>query len=170
MPKRGSRRWPDLAAGIVLAGASSHPERNCTIVPSFVDTNILIYAEDRDAKGKHEVARTLIVDLWESREGVVSVQVLQEFYVNVTKKLKKPLTVAKAKDIIEEYLTWTVVDNTGRLVLDAIDLQRKTQLSFWDSLIVQAAIQSGCDRLYSEDMNAGQRFGPVTLVNPFKQP
>jgi predicted nucleic acid-binding protein len=138
-------------------------------VPSFVDTNILIHAEDRDARRKHEIARTLIVDLWESREGVVSVQVLQEFYVNVTRKLKKPLSVTKAKEIIEEYLTWTVVDNTGRMVVDAIDLQRKAQLAFWDSLIVQAAIQSGCDRLYSEDMNAGQRFGPVTVVNPFKQ-
>jgi predicted nucleic acid-binding protein len=168
MPKRASRRWRVLAAAITWAGASSPPEKNCTIVPSFVDTNILIYVEDRDAKGKHEVARTLIVDLWENREGVLSVQVLQEFYVNVTKKLKKPLTVAKAKEIIEQYLTWTVVDNTGRMLLDAIDLQRKAQLSFWDSLIVQAAIQSGCDRLYSEDMNAGQRFGPVTVVNPFK--
>ena len=137
-------------------------------MPSFVDTNILIYAEDRDAKGKHEVARTLIVDLWERREGVVSVQVLQEFYVHVTKKLKRPLTVPKAKEIIEEYLSWTVVENTGQMVLDAIDLQRKAQLSFWDSLVVQAAIQSGCDRLYSEDMNAGQRFGSVMVVNPFK--
>lgn len=158
-----------MAAGITSAGANYHLEKSCTIVPSFVDTNILIYAEDRDAKGKHEVARTLIMDLWESREGVVSVQVLQEVYVNVTKKLKKPLTVAKAKAIVEEYLTWTVVDNTGRMVVNAIDLQRKAQLSFWDSLIVQAAIQSGCDQLYSEDLNAGQRFGPLTVVNPFKQ-
>lgn len=138
-------------------------------MPSFVDTNILIYAEDRDAKRKHDVARALIVDLWESREGVVSVQVLQEFYVNVTQKLKKPLSAAKAKEIVEEYLTWTVVDNTGRMLVDAIDLQKKAQLSFWDSLIVQAAIQSGCDLLYSEDMNAGQRFASVTVVNPFKQ-
>lgn len=138
-------------------------------MPSFVDTNILIYAEDRDAKRKHDVARALIVDLWESREGVVSVQVLQEFYVNVTQKLKKPLSAAKAKEIVEEYLTWTVVDNTGRMLVDAIDLQKKAQLSFWDSLIVQAAIQSGCDLLSSEDMNAGQRFASVTVVNPFKQ-
>ena len=138
-------------------------------MPSFVDTNILIYAEDRDAKRKHDVARALIVDLWESREGVVSVQVLQEFYVNVTQKLKKPLSAAKAKEIVEEYLTWTVVDNTGRMLVDAIDLQKKAQLSFWDSLIVQAANQSGCDLLYSEDMNAGQRFASVTVVNPFKQ-
>jgi predicted nucleic acid-binding protein len=150
------------------AGESYHLETNCTIVPSFVDTNILIYAEDRDAKGKHEIARALIVDLWQSREGVVSVQVLQEFYVNVTKKLKKPLNIAKAKEIIEEYLTWTVVDNTGPMVVEAIDLHRKARLSFWDSLIVQAALKSGCERLYSEDMNAGQRFGSVTIVNPFK--
>lgn len=138
-------------------------------MPSFVDTNILIYAEDRDARGKHEVARSLIVDLWDSREGVLSVQVLQEFYVNVTKKLKRPLAAAKARGIVEEYLTWTVIDNTGRLVLDSIDLQRRAQLSFWDAMIVQAAIQAGCDRLYSEDMNGGQRFGSVTVVNPFKQ-
>jgi predicted nucleic acid-binding protein len=138
-------------------------------VPSFVDTNILIYAEDRDAKVKHQVARSLIVELWDSREGVVSVQVLQEFYVNVTKKLKKPLSAAKAQEIVEEYLAWTVVDNTGRMVVDAIELQRSAQLSFWDALIVQAAIQTGCDTLYSEDMNSGQRFGSVTVVNPFKR-
>ncbi|HEY4160282.1 MAG TPA: PIN domain-containing protein [Polyangiaceae bacterium] len=138
-------------------------------MPSFVDTNILIYAEDRDAKVKHQVARSLIVELWDSREGVVSVQVLQEFYVNVTKKLKKPLSAAKAQEIVEEYLAWTVVDNTGRMVVDAIELQRSAQLSFWDALIVQAAIQTGCDTLYSEDMNSGQRFGSVTVVNPFKR-
>jgi predicted nucleic acid-binding protein len=138
-------------------------------VASFVDTNILVYAEDRDSKHKHHVARTLVVDLWDSREGVVSVQVLQEFYVNVTKKLKRPLSVAKAKEIVEEYLTWTVIDNTGRMVVDAIEFQRKTQLSFWDSLIVQAAIEAGCDRLYSEDMNSGQRYGSVVVVNPFKK-
>ncbi len=142
---------------------------NCTIVPSFVDTNILIYAEDRDSPGKHQVARALIIDLWDKREGVLSVQVLQEFYVTATKKLKRPLTGAKAKQIIEEYLTWTVVENTGHMLLDAIDLQRKAQLSFWDSLIVQAAVQANCDRLYSEDMSSGQRFGSVTIVNPFQR-
>ena len=70
---------------------------------SFVDTNILIYAEDRDAKDKHLVARDLIVELWDSREGVLSVQILQEFYVNVTRKLKKPLSASKAREIVEEY-------------------------------------------------------------------
>jgi predicted nucleic acid-binding protein len=137
-------------------------------VPSFVDTNILVYAEDRGAKAKHEAARDLIVELWDQRSGVLSVQVLQEFYVNVTRKLKKPLTSAKALQIVEEYLTWTVVENTGRLLTSAIDLQLKAQLSFWDAMVVQAAIDAGCDKLYSEDMNAGQRFGPLVIVNPFK--
>ncbi len=138
-------------------------------MPDFVDTNILIYAEDRDAGAKRDVARDLVVDLWESREGVVSVQVLQEFYVNVTRKLKKPLGSTKARRIVEEYLSWRVVENSGPMLLGAIDLQNAAQLSFWDALIVQAAKQAGCQRLYSEDLNAGQRFGSVVVVNPFAQ-
>jgi predicted nucleic acid-binding protein len=144
-------------------------EKSCTIVPSFVDTNILVYAEDRDAKSKHEIARELILQLWDDRDGVLSVQVLQELYVSVTRKLKKPLSSAKALAIVEEYLTWTVVENTGRLLIEAIALQQRAQLSFWDALVVQAAIEAGCDRLYSEDLNAGQKFGAVTVVNPFKR-
>jgi predicted nucleic acid-binding protein len=136
-------------------------------VPSFVDANVLVYAEDRDAKTKHGLARDLIVQLWDNREGVLSVQVLQEFYVNVTRKLKKPVPSAKALGIIEEYLTWTVVENTGRLLTEAIALQQRARLSFWDALVVQAAVEAGCDRLYSEDLNTGQKFGSVTVVNPF---
>jgi predicted nucleic acid-binding protein len=136
-------------------------------VASFIDTNILVYAEDSQAKGKHEVARDLIVSLWDSREGVLSVQVLQEFYVSVTRKLKRPLSAPRAREIVEEYLTWTVIDNTGRVLLDAIELQAKARLSFWDSLVVQAALEGGCQRLYSEDLNAGQHFGSLTIVNPF---
>jgi predicted nucleic acid-binding protein len=137
-------------------------------VPSFVDTNILIYAEDRDAKIKHSIARDLIVKLWDARDGVVSIQVLQEFYVNVTRKLKKPLTSAKAVGIIEEYLTWTTVENTATLLTAAIGLHNKAQLSFWDAMVVQAALEAGCERLYTEDMNNGQRFGSLVIVNPFK--
>lgn len=137
-------------------------------MPSFVDTNVLIYAEDRDAKERHERARDLVLELWDTRDGVVSVQVLQEFYVNVTRKLKKPLTGAKALEIVEEYLTWTVVDNTSRLLSAAVRLHQKEQLSFWDAMVVQAALEAGCDRLYSEDFGDGRRFGSVEIVNPFK--
>lgn len=139
-----------------------------TIVPSFVDTNILIYAEDRDAKAKHAIARELVVDLWDRGDGVVSVQVLQEFFVNVTRKLKKPLSVAKAREIVVEYSTWSVVENTTKLLADALVLHEKSQLSFWDSMIVQAAIAAGCDRLYSEDLGAGRRYGSVVVINPFR--
>jgi predicted nucleic acid-binding protein len=137
-------------------------------VPSFVDTNILVYAEDRDAKAKHDRARELVLGLWDDRDGVLSVQVLHEFYITVTRKLKKPLRAAQALDIVREYLTWTVVDNTGALLVEAAELQQSAQLSFWDALIVQAAIHAECDRLYSEDLNAGQRFGTVHVVNPFR--
>jgi len=135
-------------------------------VPSFVDTNILLYAEDRDAKGKHVLARDLILQLWDDREGVLSIQVLQEFYVNATRKLKKPLSSPKALEIVEEYLTWTVVENTSALLTSAIRLQTKAQLSFWDAMVVQAAIEAGCERLYSEDLNDGQRIGSLVIVNP----
>lgn len=137
-------------------------------MPSFVDTNILIYAEDRTTKAKHETARDLMIELWEKREGVLSIQVLQEFYVTATRKLKKPLTPAKAQEIVHEYLTWTVVENTGRLLAAALELHQNAQLSFWDAMVVQAAIEAGCDRLYSEDLNPGQRYDSVVIVNPFK--
>lgn len=150
-------------------GASCPRETSYTTVPSFVDTNILIYAEDRDAKAKHAIARDLVIDLWDRREGVVSVQVLQEFYVNVTRKLKKPLSSPKALEIVKEYLTWTVVENTARLLTQAVRLHQDAQLSFWDAMVVQAALEAGCEQLYSEDMNPGQRFDSLTIVNPFKQ-
>ncbi|MBS2020896.1 MAG: PIN domain-containing protein [Deltaproteobacteria bacterium] len=136
-------------------------------MPVFVDTNVLIYAEDRDAKAKHEIARELVSGLWEARDGVLSVQVLQELYVNVTRKLKKPLSSAKAAEIVDEYMTWTVVENTKALLRGALGLERSAKLSFWDALVVQAALEARCDTLYSEDLNAGQRFGSLTIVNPF---
>jgi len=136
-------------------------------VKSFVDTNVLIYAEDRDAGERHEIARDLLVELWNTRKGVVSVQVLQELYVNVTRKVKRPLSASKALEIVKEYLTWEVVENTPALLIASIELHQKAKLSFWDASIVQAAIEAGCTRLYTEDLNAGQRFGNLVLDNPF---
>lgn len=155
----GASRW---------AAAPCPRETISTTVPSFVDTNILAYAEDKDAGAKHEAARDLLVRLWNDRQGVVSAQVLQEFFITVTKKLRRPLTPARASEIVREYLTWTVVDNTGDLLVQAISLQQSGRLSFWDALVVQAAIEAGCDTLYSEDLNDGQRFGPVQIVNPLR--
>ena len=154
--------------GTRSAAASYQPATSSTTVPSFVDTNILVYAEDRDAKSKQVVARDLVLGLWNDRQGVLSIQVLQEFYVTVTRKLKKPLQAPVALAAVREYLTWTVIENTGSLLVQAAELQQRAQLSFWDAMVVQAAIQAGCDRLYSEDLKAGQRFDSVTVINPFK--
>jgi predicted nucleic acid-binding protein len=137
-------------------------------VRSFVDTNVLVYAEDRDAGAKHEIARDLLVDLWNTRQGVVSVQVLQEFYVTITRKPKRPLHPLKALEIVREYLTWHVVENTSNLLVASIHLHQKAKLSFWDGAVVQAAIEAGCSRLYTEDLNAGQRFGALMIENPFE--
>ena len=153
--------------GSRLVGGRSPVETSCTTVTLFVDTNVLVYAEDKDAKSKHEVARDLVADLWRTREGVLSVQVLQEFFVTVTRKMKHPLAATKAVQIVREYLTWRVVDNTGALLVAAIDLQQKANLSFWDAMVVQAAVTAGCERLYSEDLSHNQRFGSLRVVNPF---
>ena len=139
-------------------------------MPAFVDTNVLVYAEDGTAGRKHDLARDLIVDLWNDHDGVLSVQVLQELYVTLTRKVGKPLSPGKALAIVREYLSWAVVDNTPRLLVAAVELQERTRISFWDALVVQAALDAGCDRLYSEDLNAGQRFASLLVVNPFAQP
>ena len=136
-------------------------------MPVFVDTNILVYAEDRSAGRKHVLARDLVVRLWNDAHGVLSVQVLQELYVTLTRKVGKPLPADKALAIVKEYLSWVVVDNTPKLLVAAAGLGQRAQLSFWDALVVQAALDAGCDRLYSEDLNAGQKFGPLVVVNPF---
>lgn len=136
-------------------------------MPVFVDTNILIYAEDRDAGSKHIIARDLVADLWRSGEGVVSVQVLQEFFVDVTRKMPRPLGPDEAFAIVEQYLTWRVVENTGGLLLAGIRLASALKVSFWDALILEAARVERCDRLWTEDLNHGQRIGDLTIVNPF---
>ena len=135
---------------------------------TFVDTNILVYAENADQGRKHERSRELILDLWDTQSGVLSIQVLQEFYVVTTRKLPVPLSSRAALEIVEQYLTWQVVDNTGSLLLAACSLADKHRLSFWDALIVQAALGAGCARLLTEDLNHGQQFGELTVVNPFR--
>lgn len=136
-------------------------------MPVFVDANILVYAEDQDAGRKHEIARDLMGSLWRSGEGVVSVQVLQEFFVTVTRKIPQPLSPEEALAIVEQYLTWRVVENTGDLLLGGIRLASTLKVSFWDALVIQAARTAGCDRLWTEDLNHGQKVGDLTITNPF---
>jgi predicted nucleic acid-binding protein len=133
----------------------------------FVDTNILIYAHDRDANEKRRVAASALEELWSNKTGRVSVQVLQEFYVTVTKKLATPLARAAAREIIRTYTPWVQASTTPETVIRAAELSELAQLSFWDGLIVAAAEQVSATAILSEDMNTGQVIAGIRIVNPF---
>ena len=133
---------------------------------TFVDTNILVYAHDRGAGVKQMRAREAVIEQWRARSGVLSTQVLQEFYVNVRRKAANPVSRREALRTLEDYLSWTIVVNDGSSILGAVELERRFRLSFWDALIVHAALRSGADRLLSEDFEHGRRFGSLLVVNP----
>jgi predicted nucleic acid-binding protein len=135
----------------------------------FVDTNILIYAHDRSAGEKHAEASALIEELWESGRGVLSTQVLQEFCVNMQRRVSPPLPQSELKSMIEDYAAWEVVTPTVNSVLQALDLQTRYRISFWDALIVQAAESGGASTLYSEDFSHNQQYGSVRVSNPFAE-
>jgi len=134
---------------------------------SFVDTNILIYAYDVDAGAKHATAADVLRRLWHNGYGVLSTQVLQEFYVNVTAKIPKPITPGEARAVISRYLAWPVEANTADAVIRASEIQERHHLSFWDALIIAAAVKAGALTLLSEDLNHGQVIEGVKIVNPF---
>jgi predicted nucleic acid-binding protein len=134
----------------------------------FVDTNILMYAHDTSTGAKHERAMALVERLWRDRTGVVSTQVLQELSVNLRRKASRPLDAKATRDIVADYLTWHVVVNGGESILEAIDLETRYQISFWDALVVQAAEASGAEILYSEDLSDGQTYGSVRVANPLR--
>ena len=135
---------------------------------SFVDTNVLIYAYDLDAGQKHTIAANILRELWLNGDGVISTQVLQEFYVNATKKIPKPLSPLEARVIISRYHVWHVEENTLDSILRASEIQERRQLSFWDSLIVAAASKASANILLSEDLNHGQVIEGVKVINPFQ--
>ena len=135
---------------------------------TFVDTNIFVYAYDRSAGSKRQKAQKILADLWESGLGVVSTQVIQEFFVTVTRKLPKAMEPGAARDVVGDMLKWNHVVIEGPMILDAIDLHRNHGYSFWDSLIVAAAQLAGCKLLFSEDLASGGKVGGVTIKNPFE--
>lgn len=132
----------------------------------FVDTNILVYAHDRGAGLKHERARQLLEHLWDSGQGVLSTQVLQELCINLRRKVTPPLPINSIRGLILDYMSWEIVVNTPASVTHALDIEVRYETSFWDALILQAAESSGAGVLYSEDLNAGQQYGPVQVINP----
>lgn len=134
----------------------------------FVDTDILIYAHDNAGGAKHDRAKVIVERLWHERSGVVSTQVLQEFCVNLRRKAGRPADLPTARRIVADYLTWHVVTNSGESILQALDIENRYGISFWDAMVVQAAETSGAAVLYSEDLSDGQLYCGVRVVNPLK--
>jgi predicted nucleic acid-binding protein len=133
----------------------------------FVDTNVLVYAHDASAGEKCKRAQALLERLWENRAGCISVQVLQEFFVTVTRKIAKPLDASTAKEIVADMAHWCVHAPAADDVLAAIRIQQSTGISLWDSMIVRSAAEFGCQLIYSEDLNHGQLYEGVRAENPF---
>ncbi len=132
----------------------------------FLDTNVLLYADDLDAGERRDVARELISNAIRTRSAVISTQVLQEYFVNATRKLGVDVVVARRK--IELLSTLEVVRIETHMILDSIDLTRLHSISFWDALIMRAAAAAGCRRLVTEDLHDGWVIDGVTVFNPFR--
>ncbi len=150
-----------------MAVRSKPPATSGTSDKAFVDSNVLIYAHDVDAGHKYEVAKALLRDLWLTRTGILSTQVLHEFYVNVTRKIKRPLSKADARRVVETYTPWCLAPETAD-VNDAFRIEDEARIGFWDALILAAAARGGAQRVLSEDLNPGQIISGVTVVNPFE--
>ncbi|MCP2239545.1 putative nucleic acid-binding protein [Thermoanaerobacterium thermosaccharolyticum] len=127
----------------------------------------MVYAHDISAGRKHEIAKKLLKDLWNTRNGCLSTQVLSEFYVTITKKVKRPLSPSQASQIISDLGLWKLDTPNVEDILDAIQISQRYMISFWDSLIVCSAINLDCSIIWSEDLNSGQYFDKVKVVNPF---
>ena len=120
---------------------------------AFVDTNILVYAHDLVAGAKNERARVLVENLWRTGNGVLSTQVLQELCINLRRKAVKPLTTEETRSVIEDYADWEIMVNTPNSVIEALTIEARFQVSFWNALIIHAAERSGAAILYSEDLS-----------------
>lgn len=134
----------------------------------FCDANIVVYAYDVGADAKHDAARRLLHRLTEARTGVVSIQVLQEFFVTITRKVRQPLAARDARAVVADLAIWQVVAPVHSDVLAAIDRSLLWRVSFWDAMVLTAAIKAGASVLWSEDLNHGQSYDGTIVRNPFR--
>jgi predicted nucleic acid-binding protein len=133
----------------------------------FVDTNILVYAYDQTAGAKHDKARALLTELLHTGEGCLSMQVLQEFFVSLTRKIRKPLDSAEAARRVAYLAEWNLHVPERSDLFFAIDLHQQLRISFWDAMMIQSARRLGCRVLWTEDLSDGQSYAGVTVRNPF---
>lgn len=137
-------------------------------VKVFVDTNVLVYSRDISEVRKQAKAMQWMTRLWETRQGRLSFQVLQEFYVTVTEKFKPGLTPQDARKDVRLLLAWNPVSPDSRILDAAWLIQDRYRLSWWDALIVSSAQTADCSYLLSEDLQENQEFGSLKIINPFR--
>jgi predicted nucleic acid-binding protein len=133
---------------------------------TFVDTNVLVYAFDVDAGPKQGIAIDVLAGLWDGKSGCLSTQVLQEFYVSVTRKLTTRVSKQTARRAVDLYSSWCVEIAPADIVA-AFRIEDEARISFWDALIFSCAHKSGATRLLSEDLNPGQKIAGIRIENPF---
>ena len=133
------------------------------MIAQFLDTNVLVYAHDRGAGRKYALAADLLTRLWEEGSGAISVQVLVEFYAAA---IKRGLKASEAEAVISDLDAWPIHSAVHADVMRAIELRHRYKISWWDALVVNSANELGCEVLWSEEMNHGQRYGGVTVRNP----
>ena len=138
-----------------------------SVARQFLDTNVAVYAYDAAEPAKQAVAQRLLRQGILEENSVISVQVLGEFFHAVTRRIRRPMTVAEASSAVNSIKALPVVDIDAQLVERAIETLRRYGISYWDALIVAAAERSGCRKLLSEDLNADQRYHGIVVVNPF---
>lgn len=134
-------------------------------VKIFVDTNLLVYSMDQNDPGKKEKSRQVLRKIRDEYRGVISTQVMQEFYVAATRKLG--IDAMLIKNIIKQFENFEVVMISAEIIYEAIDCSITSQLSFWDSLIIVSAERAKCREVWTEDLNPGQIIRGVKVVNPF---
>jgi len=138
-----------------------------SVARQFVDTNVAVYAYDASEPAKQAVAQRILRHGILAESSVISVQVLGEFFNAVTRRIRRPMTVAEASEAVRSIKALPVVDIDTQLVERAIETLRRYDISYWDALIVAAAERSGCRKLLSEDLNPDQRYSGVVVENPF---
>lgn len=135
----------------------------------FVDSNVLVYSRDPVDSGKQARARDWLAYLWHRQEGLLSTQVLSEFYVTLTRASGDPAVAAAARADVRELMSWSPLPVDHRMVEAAWEVQDRFGFSWWDSLIVAAAHRGGCEVLLTEDLQHGQQLDGLRVVNPFNQ-
>lgn len=136
--------------------------------PVFVDTNILVYARDASEPAKQEIAARWLSDAWQARTGRISTQVLSEYYVTVTRKLRPGLPAVDAWDDVAAFMAWRPQALDVGVLERGREVESRYRLGWWDSLIVAAAQIQGCALLLSEDLQDGAQYGTVAVRNPFR--